>query len=135
MAGSTQAKSIAIPKTMKAWVLDGPEQLLVGPWHGQSHARPQDRTEDHRHDGRPLVGVIHADRCVAFVKVDGIRIATIDTLMALYLRAFVIGRATDNVRCLCDLLATLEHKHFNSEQPMFKRYVTECYGLTHDNDS
>ena len=86
-------------------------------------------------DGRPLVGVIHADRCVAFVKVDGIRIATIDTLMALYLRAFVIGRATDNVRCLCDLLATLEHKHFNSEQPMFKRYVTECYGLTHDNDS
>lgn len=79
-------------------------------------------------DGRPLIGVIHADRCVAFVKVDGIRVATLDTLLALYLRAFIMGRPTTNVRCMCDLLATLEYKQFDSVKPLFTRYVTECYG-------
>ena len=81
-----------------------------------------------RLDGRPLVGVFHADRCMAYVKVDGLRVATLDTLLAIYLRAYVMGRHTDNLRCLCDLLSRQQYRRYASDKPIFKRFVTECYG-------
>ena len=81
-------------------------------------------------DGRPLVGVYHADQCFAFVKIDGIRVATMDTLLALYLRAFLDGKKTDNIRALCDLLLQQQYRNLNSDEPSFKRFVTDCYGLT-----
>lgn len=79
-------------------------------------------------DGRPFVGFIHADQCLPYVQVEGLRVATLDTLLALYLRAFVMDRPTTNLRCLCDVLAMHQHNRFNSKKPIFKRYVTECYG-------
>lgn len=79
-------------------------------------------------DGRPLIGIFHADRCIAFVKVDGIRVATMDTLLAIYLRAYVMGRPTANLKVLCELLTHQQYRRYDSDKPVFKRFVTECYG-------
>lgn len=79
-------------------------------------------------DGRPFMGFIHADKCLPYVQVEGLRIATMDTLLALYLRAFILDKPTTNLRCLCDVLAMHQHNRFNSQNPIFKRYVAECYG-------
>jgi len=81
-----------------------------------------------RLDGRPLIGIFHADRCIAFVKIDGVRVATLDTLLAMYLRTYVMGRPTANLMCLCKLLAHQQYRRYDSDKPIFKRFVTECYG-------
>lgn len=80
--------------------------------------------------GRPLAGVYHANQCFAFVRVDGIRVATIDTLLAMYLRAFLDGKNTENLSSLCDLLTQQLYRNLGSgvDDPSFRRFVTDCYG-------
>jgi len=75
-----------------------------------------------------------ASACVSFIDHDGLRIASIHTIIRMYMLMLFSSythfkKDQDNIECLVNLLAILQYKNIGSKNKLFREFIMECYGI------
>lgn len=81
-----------------------------------------------------VMGIYLASACVSYVEIGGYRIASIHTIIRMYMLMLFSSyshfeKYYDNLECLVNGLAILQYKNIASKKKLFKDFVTQCYGI------
>lgn len=80
------------------------------------------------------VGIYHAESCMSYNEYQGYRVATIHTILSMYL-SMVLSPIThfepmlDSLECMINALSLLQLKKVNSRRHLLQQFVLDCYGI------
>jgi hypothetical protein len=83
--------------------------------------------------GIKVVAVYSTDVCVTFNKYKGLRVATIHTMLRMYLSMIMSSyrhfeNVHDNLECMVNALSVLQQESIGSRKQLLQQLVIECFG-------
>lgn len=83
--------------------------------------------------GRKVIGIYSVDACVSFNTWKGLKVATIHTMLRMYLSMMLstykhFEIMTDQLECMVNALAVLQQTATSSKRKLLQQLVIECFG-------
>lgn len=86
--------------------------------------------------GKKVIAIYGADTCLTFNKYQGMHVATIHTMIRMYLSMLLspykhFEEISDYLECMTNSLSILQQKSIGSKRTLLQQLVIECYGMDH----